>query len=414
MRGFRQACIVTALVAVGPALASAQEMKAEVIHWWTSGGESAAVKVFADAFTAAGGTWIDSAVAGGENARTAGINRIVGGDPPTAMQFNTGLQFDEIVGNGFLRDLEALAEKDHWRDVLPDVIVDATNRDGKFYAVPVNIHGQSWLWYNAKVLADTGVEPPTTFEEMIALGPKLKEAGVVPLAQGGEPWQERLLFNSVMISDGGSELYLDVLGKKNIDAVRSDGFRKVAETFAGLRGLVDEGSPGRKWNDATNMVITGKAAMQVMGDWAKGEFIAAGQTPGQEYGCVILGGDQTGGYIMGGDVFVFPKVDDPAQQAAQEKLAELMLAPATQLEFNKKKGSVPVRLDVDVSSMDVCAQKGMAALRDPARQIPSDSFLTTPDMYGALQDVITEFWNTPSMDVDTFVENYAAAMEAAS
>ena len=118
MRGFRQACIVTALVAVGPALASAQEMKAEVIHWWTSGGESAAVKVFADAFTAAGGTWIDSAVAGGENARTAGINRIVGGDPPTAMQFNTGLQFDEIVGNGFLRDLEALAEKDHWRDVL--------------------------------------------------------------------------------------------------------------------------------------------------------------------------------------------------------------------------------------------------------------------------------------------------------
>jgi glucose/mannose transport system substrate-binding protein len=414
MRSLHQVCIVAASVAVGPTLASAQEMKAEVIHWWTSGGESAAVKVFADAFTAAGGTWIDNAVATGENARAAGINRIVGGDPPTAMQFNTGLQFDEIVGNGFLRDLEDLAEKNHWRDVLPEVIVQATNREGKFYAVPINIHGQSWLWYNAKALADAGVEPPDTFEEMIALGPKLKEAGVVPLAQGGEPWQERLLFNSVMISDGGSELYLEVLGRKNIDAVRGEGFRKVAERFAELRELVDEGSPGRKWNDATNMVITGKAAMQVMGDWAKGEFIAAGQTPGEEYGCVILGGDQSGGYIMGGDVFVFPKVDDPAQQAGQEKLAELMMAPETQLEFNKKKGSVPVRLDVDVSSMDVCAQKGMAALRDPARQIPSDSFLTTPDMYGALQDVITEYWNTPSMDVDTFVENYASAMEAAS
>jgi glucose/mannose transport system substrate-binding protein len=266
----------------------------------------------------------------------------------------------------------------------------------------------------AKAGSGTGVEPPATFEEMIALGPKLKEAGVVPLAQGGEPWQERLLFNAVMIGDGGSDLYLEVLGKKNIDAVRSDGFRKVAERFAELRGLVDEGSPGRKWNDATNMVITGKAAMQVMGDWAKGEFIAAGQTAGAEYGCEILGGDESGGYIMGGDIFVFPIVDDPAQQAAQEKLAELMLAPETQVEFNKKKGSVPVRLDVDVSGMDVCAQKGMAALKDPARQIPSDSFLTTPDMYGALQDVITEYWNTPSMDVDTFVENYAAAMEAAS
>ena len=187
MRSLHQVCIVAASVAVGPTLASAQEMKAEVIHWWTSGGESAAVKVFADAFTAAGGTWIDNAVATGENARAAGINRIVGGDPPTAMQFNTGLQFDEIVGNGFLRDLEDLAEKNHWRDVLPEVIVQATNREGKFYAVPVNIHGQSWLWYNAKALADAGVEPPDTFEEMIALGPKLKEAGVVPLAQGANP-----------------------------------------------------------------------------------------------------------------------------------------------------------------------------------------------------------------------------------
>ena len=161
MGRFRQVCLATVLSAVAPALAGAQEMQAEVIHWWTSGGESAAVKVFADQFENAGGTWIDNAVAGGENARTAGINRIVGGDPPTAMQFNTGLQFDEIVGNGFLRDLERPGrERAGWRDVLPEAIVQATNREGKFYAVPVNIHGQNWLWYNSKVLADAGVEPP--------------------------------------------------------------------------------------------------------------------------------------------------------------------------------------------------------------------------------------------------------------
>jgi glucose/mannose transport system substrate-binding protein len=370
--------------------------------------------VFADQFEQAGGAWVDNAVAGGQNARTAGINRIVGGDPPTAMQFNTGLQFDEIVGNGFLRDLEEVAAAGNWREVLPEPIIQATTREGKFYAVPVNIHGQSWLWYNTEVLEQAGVEPPSDYQDMLEIGPKLEEAGVVPLAFAGEPNWERFLFNSVMLAQGGSELYLDVLANKDIDAVNSEKFREVAETFGELRGLVDEGSPGRKWNDATNMVITGQAAMQVMGDWAKGEFIAAGMTAGEEYGCTILGGDEEGGYIMGGDVFVFPQVDDPAQQAAQEKLAELMMAPETQIEFNKKKGSVPVRLDVDVSSMDICAQKGMAALRDPERQIPSDNFLTTPDMYGALQDVITEYWNTPSMDVETFVENYASAMEAAS
>jgi len=414
MKALRAACLGTAAMLVVPALASAQDMQAEVIHWWTSGGESAAVQVFAEKFNEAGGTWIDNAVAGGVNARTAGINRIVGGDPPTAMQFNTGLQFDEIVSNGFLRDLEEVAEKGNWREILPNAIIEATSRDGKFYAVPVNIHGQNWLWYNTKVFEDAGVEPPTNYQEMIEVGPALKEAGVIPLAFPGEPNWEDFTFESVMLTEGGPELFLDVLGNKNLDAVRSDEFRRVAEIFGQLRDLVDEGSPGRKWNDATNMVITGQAAMQVMGDWAKGEFIAAGMTAGDEYGCTILGGDDAGGYILGGDVFVFPLVDDPAQQAAQVKLAELMLAPETQIAFNMKKGSVPVRLDVDVSEMDLCAQKGMAALQDPKRQIPSDNWLATPDLNGALEDVITQYWNTPSMEVDTFVENYASAIEAAS
>ena len=63
--------------------ALAQQTKAEVMHWWTSAGESAAVRVFADQYTKAGGTWVDTAIAGGVNARAAAINRIVGGNPPT-------------------------------------------------------------------------------------------------------------------------------------------------------------------------------------------------------------------------------------------------------------------------------------------------------------------------------------------
>lgn len=409
MRAIRQICVASALIALGAVQAHAQEMKAEVIHWWTSGGKSAAVKVFADKFTEAGGTWVDTAIAGGENARTAGINRIVGGDPPTAMQFNTGKQFDELVANGLLRDLDGLAAQEHWQQVLPAAILKAITREGKVYAVPVNIHGQNWLWYSTKIFKDAGLEPPRTFADLIAAGPKLKAAGAIPLAQGGQPWQERLLFNAILLEDAGADVYREVLTGADPEAVKSDGFRKAALTFGELRGLVDEGSPGRNWNDATNLVITGKAAVQMMGDWAKGEFIAAGQTPDQEYGCTVLGG----GYIMGGDVFVFPKIDDEAQKAAQDELAQVMIAPATQIAFNMKKGSVPVRLDVDVSSMDSCAQKGMAALQDPAQQIPSDNFLSTPDLVGAVQDAITQYWHNPQMKVDAFIENYASAVETA-
>jgi glucose/mannose transport system substrate-binding protein len=366
--------------------------------------------VFAEKFNAAGGTWVDTAIAGGQNARTAGINRIVGGNPPTVMQFNTGKQFDELVSNGLLRDLDAIAEAGKWRDVLPPALTEAATREGKFYAVPVNIHGQNWLFYNTKALADAGVEPPKTYADMIAIGPKLKEKGIIPLAQGGQGWQERLLFDSVLLADGGPDLFYAVYRDKDLDAVKSDKFHKAVDTYGQLRALVDPGSPGRNWNDATSLVITGKAAMQVMGDWAKGEFIAAGQTADKEYGCAIL----PGGYVMGGDVFVFPLIDNPAQRAAQDKMAELMLAPDTQLAFNSKKGSVPARLDVDVSSLDACAQKGMAALRDPKNQIPSTNFLSSPDLVGATEDVITEFWNTPGMTTDAFVQKFAGAMEAAA
>jgi glucose/mannose transport system substrate-binding protein len=392
-----------------PALA-ADPVKAEVLHWWTSGGESAAVKVFADKYDAAGGQWVDAAIAGGDAARAAGINRIVGGNPPTAMQFNTGKQLDELVKNGYLADLDAEAAAGKWKDVLPPAITAASMRDGHFYALPVNIHGQNWIFYNTKAFADAGATEPKSWADVVAAGAKLKAKGIIPLAHGGQSWQDHILFDAVLAGEGGSDLYMKVYGKDAQAAIADPKFKHVAEVFISLRDLMDPGMPGRNWNDATAMVITGKAGMQVMGDWAKGEFIAAGQTPGKEYGCVVPG---AGGYVMGGDVFVFPKNKDPSAQSAQQKLSTLMLAPDTQIAFNMKKGSVPVRLDVDVSGMDSCAQKGVAALKDPAKQLPSTSYLISPDENGALNDVITQFLNTPSEKVDDFIAKFAAAVKTA-
>ena len=409
MRNTRRALLLcgTAMAVAAALPVQAQEMKAEVLHWWTSGGESAAVRVFADRFKAAGGTWIDTAIAGGQNARTAGINRIVGGNPPTVMQFNTGKQFDELVSNALLNDLDQVAAAGKWGEVLPPALVDAITRDGKIYAAPVNIHGINWLWYNKKVFDEAGIAEPKTWAEVLAAAQKLKEKGLIGLAQGGQPWQERSLFNSVLVGEGGTDLFLQVYRDGNLDAVRSDKFKSVADLFHKLHETVDPGSPGRNWNDATSMVITGKAGMQVIGDWAKGEFTSAGLTPGKEYGCAIVG---QGGYLMGGDVFVFPKGGDPVVQA---RMAEVMFDPETQIEFNRKKGSVPSRLDVDVSSMDACAQAGAAALRDPARQVPTTDFLISPDLSGAVDDVITQFWNNPGMTTDEFVDKFVSAFESA-
>ena len=399
--------LAISLAWAGPVLA---QEKAEVIHWWTSGGESAAVKVFADQYTKTGGTWVDTAIAGGANARTAAINRTVGGTPPVMMQFNTGKQFDELVENGLLNDVEAIAVEQKWKDNIPGPILAAVTRNGKMFAVPVNIHGQNWIFYNTDVLKKVGVEEPKNWDEAIAAMEKVKAAGLIPLAFSGQKTWERNLFNAVMLGQGGPKLWQAVYGDKDQAAVKSPEFKNVAETFGRLRAYVDAGAPGRNWNDATSLVIQGKAGFQVMGDWAKGEFIAAGQTAGKEYGCAILS-KGTGGYAMGGDVFAFPKTKDPAALKAQVTLAKVLLDPETQLMFNKKKGSIPARQDVDVSTMDVCAQKAVKMIADKSQQAPAQELLTPPAVTGAVEDVISSFWNNPGQSTDTFAQKFGEALK---
>jgi glucose/mannose transport system substrate-binding protein len=408
LSGLTLAALLTAMAALAPQ-ALGEELRAEVIHWWTSGGESAAVKVFADQFRAAGGTWVDTAIAGGANARTAAINRIVGGNPPTATQFNTGKQFDDLVDNELLANVDAQAVAQNWRVVIPSAFLEAVTRNGHQYAVPVNIHGQNWLWYSTDALAKAGVQPPNNWEELFAALDKLKAAGLIPLAFSGQSNWERGLFNIVLVGRGGRDMFVGFWGKRDVGLAKGPEFRKVAETYKRLRDYVDPGSPGRNWNDATALVISGKAGMQFMGDWAKGEFAAAGLTPGKEYGCTVLS-DHGMAYVMGGDIFAFPTLRDATQIKAQQLLARVLLEPDTQIKFAAKKGSIPVRLDVDTSSLDVCARKASGWIHDANAQVPANEMLSPPALTGAVQDLISQYWNDPNMTTDAFVSRVASAL----
>ncbi len=403
-------CLGTLLLA--PVASHAQtkpQPKAEVIHWWTSAGESAAVKVFADQFTKAGGIWVDMAIAGGVNARTAAINAIVGGNPPTAMQFNTGKQFDDLVENDFLVNMDSLAKSEKWASIMPAAILAAVTRDGHAYAVPINIHGQNWLFTSNAALAKAGATAPTNWDDLFPALDKLKAAGLIPLAFSGQKNWERGLFNSVLAGMGGGEMFTVFWGKRDIATIKSPQFRTVVDTYRRLHNYVDAGAAARNWNDATGLLIQGKAGMQFMGDWAKGEFSAAGQTPDKEYGCTVLGAKSVS-YLMGGDVFAFPKQKDPTKTATQMMLAGLLLDPATQIAFAQKKGSIPVRLDLDTSSLDACARKASGWLADPKTQVPANELLSPPALTGAVEDLISQFWNDPSMTADTFIARLASTM----
>jgi glucose/mannose transport system substrate-binding protein len=393
-------------VAAAPAAAP----KAEVIHWWTSGGESSAVKQVAQAYRNAGGVWIDSAIAGGDQSRAVTINRIIGGNPPTAAQFNTSKQFTDVIEQDMLNNVDQVAKAQDWDRILPEPLIDVIKHDGHYYAVPLNIHMQTWIWYSKAAFAKAGIDAePTSIDELFAALDKLKAAGLVPLAHGGQSWQENILFSALLANISGRELYLKVIRDRDQATILSPAFRHVLLTFKRMKSYVDPGAPGRNWNDATAMLIAGRAGFQVMGDWAKGEFTNAGQLPGQHYGC-IPGLRPDTPYLMQGDVFVFPRTDKPDAVKAQQLLANVVSQPGLQVTFSKLKGSIPVRQDANVAELDLCAQKGIEIIKDRTRQAGVTEVYLTPDQNGAMQDILTAYWNM-DIKVDKVQRSIANALK---
>jgi glucose/mannose transport system substrate-binding protein len=218
-----------------------------------------------------------------------------------------------------LRDLDDVAAANKWKETLPKPVLDAITRNGHIYAAPINIHGQNWLWYSKPAFEKAGItEPPANFDDLFADLDKLKAAGLVPLALNGQARHMALIFNAMLLARGGHDLYLKVYRDRDLEAIESPQFRDIVDTYGKLRGYVDAGYSSRLWNDATSMLINNAAGVQFMGDWAKGEFNVAGKKQGVDYGCVV--GPGSPNYIIGGDVFIFPKSNDPKQTEAQDLL----------------------------------------------------------------------------------------------
>ncbi|PZQ97646.1 MAG: carbohydrate ABC transporter substrate-binding protein [Cereibacter sphaeroides] len=387
----------------------AQEV--DVLHYWTSGSEAAALAKIADAFKVKGGTWVDSGVAGFDAERSIAMTRFAGGNPPEAMLTEIGAETASMAREGLLRNLTDLAEAGKWEEVLPATVADALKVDGSIYAVPIDLGGRNWMYSSAKIFNDIGATPPTTWDEFFAVADKVKAAGYIPLALGGESWQEAILFSSVMSGVGGNDFFKAVYENADAEAAGGPTMVKVFETFRKLNDYVDPGSPGRAWNDTTNLVVTDQAAMIVMGDWAKGEFLGAGKVAGDSFLCDLAPGT-TKFYDVIVDAFVFPVVAED-RAAGQTLLIDTMMDPTVQVEFNRLKGSLPPRSDADVSAMDACAVKGAAAMADAGTYVPSISKRPSNDISGQLEDVITSFWNDPTMTPEAAAAAYSDIVASA-
>lgn len=390
----------------------------EVLHWWTSGGEAKSVAVLKQMLEDQGDTWKDFAVAGGggESAMTVLKSRAVSGNPPSAAQIK-GLDIQEWAELGFLTNLDQVANQEKWDQLLPPVVSDVMKYDGEYVAVPVNVHRVNWLWANPDVFKKAGVAIPTTLDEMFAAAEKIQKAGFIPLAHGGQAWQDATLFEAIALANLGPEDYDKAFTPPHDFSVLKGS--KMVKTFADFKRMhkyIDKNSPGRDWNAATAMVIQGKAAMQIMGDWAKGEFSAANMVAGKDYVCAAAPGT-TGDFTFNIDSFAFFKLKKEDDIKAQMDLARTILSPKFQEIFNLNKGSIPVRLDMSMDKFDDCAKQSMKDFKQANtndKLVPSfaHGMATTSTAQGAIFDVVTNFFNDPNADPKEAAQRLANAIKA--
>ncbi|MBI1172506.1 extracellular solute-binding protein [bacterium] len=413
MRHLSIAALILGLA--GPAFANPS---VEVMHFWTSGGEAAALGAVRDKVVSQGVTWTDEPVAGGggDQAKTALQTRIASGNPPAAVLI-LGQNILDWAEAGMLGNVDALAAAQNWDAVLPQAVKDFTKVGGHWVSVPTNVHRTDMIWASKAAFDKIGAPYPKTWEDLNALAPKFRAAGIIPLAHGGQAWQEAYMFEAVAAGVGGADFYRKALVDLDDATLRGPQMVAVFKEMAALRGMVDKNAPGRDWNLASAMVIKGDAAMQIMGDWAKGEFTNAGKKPGTDYACIPVPKAKGDAFVYLVNSFSLFAQTDPDKIKGQEVFASAIMDPAVQIAFNKAKGAIPARSDVDLSSMDACAQATAASLaaNDKAgTAVPTfaGTHAAKAAIVGAATDVITTFFNsdeTPEAATAALADAIAAA-----
>ena len=408
--------IALALTAAAGSVKAAGHGGVEVLHWWTSGGEAAALNVLKDDLEGQGIGWTDMPVAGGggEQAMTVLRARVTAGNAPTAVQ---GLGFDIIdwAKQGALANLNDVAAAEGWDSVVPAALQQFAKVDGVWVSAPVNVHSTNWVWANKAVLDANGISVPETWEDFAAAMETLAAAGVTPIAHGGQAWQEATVFDAVAMSTLGPDGYKAAFIDLDPEALGSDAMKEAFDRMAVIRANVDENFSGRDWNLATAMVINGEAGFQMMGDWAKGEFLNAGQVPGEDFLCFRFPGTQSQVTFNADQFMMFDQGGSVSTE--QAALASAILSPSFQSAFNVVKGSVPARTDVSDADFDACGKQGIADLAAAASSgnlfgSMAHGHANEAAVKNAMYDVITAHFNG-EFDSETAVEELVTAVEIA-
>lgn len=326
----------------------------EIFSWWTGGGEEEGLLALFDVFHKyyPGVEIINATVAGGAgtNAKAVLKTRMLGGNPPDSFQVHGGMELiDTYVVTGMMEPITDLLEKWGIIDKFPEDILKICSYKGEVYSIPVNVHRGNVVFYNKAILEEVGVEKvPSTWPEFIEVLKKIKRAGYIPLALGDKnKWTATHLFEDILLSTLGPYNYNGLWNGRT--SFEHQGVKEALEIFKELMNYVNPNHASLTWQDATLLVFEGKAAFNVMGDWAEGYLKTLGWTPGKEFGWMVVPGTK-GSFMVVTDTFGLPKNAPHRENAI--KWLKIISSVEGQDTFNPIKGSIPARIDADRSLYD--------------------------------------------------------------
>jgi len=380
---------------------TSSEKQVEIFSWWTGAGEAAGLEGLIQLFKEKHPDIevINAAVAGGAgtNAKAVLASRMSGGNPPDTFQVHAAHELlDTWVAADKMEPLNFLYEQEGWYDVFPKGLVEMMSKDGNVYSVAVNIHRGNVVFYNKKIFDENNITPPTTFDEFFTVAETLKAKGITPLALGDkEPWTALQLFESVLLGTMGPDKYNGLFDGSV--AWDDPGVREALDIFHRMLQYINEDHSARNWQDASQLVAEGKAAMNLMGDWAKGYFTTdLGLKPNEDFGW-FTSWNTEGTFMFISDTFGLPK--DIKHRDATIEFLKVLGSKEGQDVFNPLKGSIPARTDADVSKYDVYSQQAMQDW-STNKLTPSIAHgsAASPGWTEKIQQVVTVFATTGDVD----------------
>lgn len=375
----------------------ATELEVDVVHFWVSDSEAAALDIYRQAWKAGGNLWVDFPAENKVAVQRVVSERIASGYPPAVMQWNANEGSRELPEMGIVQDIEHTAEQDHWRDVLPPFVLERISYNGRIYFAPSNIHAENWLWTSQPLFDELGLDTPETWDDIFHAAEKLQAAGYRPIALGSGAWEISMMFNALVFHTLGADGYERII-TADAQTVLEPGMREALDMLRRISRLTDSPAErvGLSWADATAQVGRGEAGMQFMGDWAKGELIKLGYAVDEDFGCTLVPGTSIA-YFMVIDAFAFPLTNRTGSVEAQQAFAHMVLDRDNQVAFSRIKGSLPVRTDVDAGGLDRCGQLGLRMVSQEKHRVSAQSMAMPSQMSEGWNSVLADFFNNPDM-----------------